>query len=493
MQLITNSLADNASKQGVNTLAANLAVLQATPFNTARVRHALKNLCFYPTGIPILKALLDLLEKELQSQTTCFKLLCFHIIRHSRFGRDVPASPEVLAELARQVTMFKKPPKNPLLLLRVLFHLSRFSSIGERTLVKALVAIFTHDPSSSGEKKRRSTIRSTDLKLLFEAIDLCLDAESYLLGQVIYDVDVQHSIANLYPHFPQDNRRQFVRILGVLPAAPNRLVEMLANDDFFGHSPFAVDYLVANDAPYAALLQSRLETPASDTLSLLQLRLLEKEGPTERLLESISRGLVENRTFATVLPLLNFLVIRPFGAIHAGALRSLYVAAGDVNDLLAFHAVLCLALFTDEHQWIAKSMRQLLSAATFTRRRALIQIAVRGFTRALASPAVLPMFWTMVDLLLGKFEQAVDPVTFSALVKKLVEGGRGDELLQHAQQILKGLPLVESAVILFHAASVARAAASSEANAAFMKFVRSYIESAGPLLISFYNTALNSD
>jgi hypothetical protein len=223
------------------------------------------------------------------------------------------------------------------------------------------------------------------------------------------------------------------------------------------------------------------------------LRLLEKEGPTERLLESISRCIIESRTFGTVLPLLNFLVAKPLDPIHPATLRSLYVVAGDANVLFAFHGVLCLALLSDEHQWIVSSVRGLLRKATFTQRRALIQIAVRAFARALAAPAVIPMLWMIVDLLLGKFAEAVDPVAFNGLVIRLVEAGRGDEILQHAQQILKGLPLIESAVILFHAASVAKASASREANTAFMECVRTYLESAGPLLTSFYNMALNSD
>jgi hypothetical protein len=184
MDLITSPLADHSSKEGINTLAANLAVLQTVPVNTQRVRHTLKNLCFYPPQIPLLKCLFRLFMGELRAQTTCFRLLCFHIIRHSNFMSESPPPPGLVEELSSIVTNVKKPPKNQHLFLRVLFAICA-SPTDFSSLASAVVTILEHDPNAGTDRRRRQSVRAAgvaDLRMACEVIDLCLGAEGFKFG-----------------------------------------------------------------------------------------------------------------------------------------------------------------------------------------------------------------------------------------------------------------------------------------------------------------------
>jgi hypothetical protein len=63
------------------------------------------------------------------------------------------------------------------------------------------------------------------------------------------------------------------------------------------------------------------------------------EGPTDRVLVSLVRSL-PNRSWAAILPLLNFLIKRPRVCIERPAIDALYDLVGGRNALLAVNSLM---------------------------------------------------------------------------------------------------------------------------------------------------------
>jgi hypothetical protein len=240
----------------------------------------------------------------------------------------------------------------------------------------------------------------------------------------------------------------------------------------------------------AAVLNGNLEKENAESISLLQLRLVESAGPSDRLLASLNRCAGDGSS-STVVPLLGFLIRRPKVELAAPALTSLYRLAGDSNRLLALHALTCLSLLTEEGEWLRKSVITILKSAGLPQRVSMVKILLKAWETAIAHEEVRGFFWDLFVELLVRFGETIDSSAMINVVHKIVEIGEVDEFLKAATRVLERIPSTETIMLLIFCAREVRENASRDALSEFLNVLQPTINVADLLLRSFYHTTFN--
>jgi hypothetical protein len=382
---------------------------------------ALRDLVFYEPTLPVARSLVDLFIVDMKAPTKAFRLLCFHLIAHSKLAPLAPRFDDLVCELKALALNFKDPIKLNHFYVRVLFHLCIASAAYSELLIAALERILSKNPSSEKPKKKKQKkakeARAAIQRAIDEAIDLLIELapNSDLFGRLLSRRKVLIRIALLFPTLTVEYKQRFVRFWGFVSAVPVAILELVAPDTQLCQGPSTVALMSHSRERFAEPIARLLAGPPLPALSLLQLRLVEMEGPTDRVLASLVRSLPD-RNWAAILALLNFLIKRPRVTLDRPAMDSLYGLVGGRNVLLAVNSLMCLSLLTEEFEWIATKIVQLLKDEPFTRRCAIVDLILDRWTAAIGHDEVRRLFWRILERLLEKFGDAIDTATFVALV-----------------------------------------------------------------------------
>jgi hypothetical protein len=491
--VIASPLAIAQTKDGIETMAQIVSNLSPSMAGD-KLRHTLKNLFFYAPSLQIFNPLLELLKLELKKQTKCFKLLCFHVISHSKLATSAAAAPELATELSKTVTAFVKPHKESPQMLRVFFALASNLPQLYPLLVETLTTILTMDISDAYEKKKKvnSHVRETLSKLLTEAI--CLLGELPKFDETVVgflqNKSIPPAIAAISKHLSTESKHQLAMFVGRLQTPPPILLELFEKDDKqILQTPFGVSLLVNNREKFKEVITTNLSAAKGGTLSLLIMRLLEAEGPSDRLSSPIVKEIASKR-FTAILPLVEFLKQRPKIVIDEDSMFALYSLSSSDHGLVGFYGLLALSFLTEELDWICGSVCGYLRSVPYTRRGALIRTLFVTWTTAIEHPEILPVFWALFEKTLLFFGDSIDSATFSKLVQRLAEIGASNDFLQLAILTLKKLPQSETAVHLIQGASVVRENASSEMFSLFVQSAKEFAVNTGPVVMWLCDTIL---
>jgi hypothetical protein len=361
-------------------------------------------------------------------------------------------------------------------------------------LIDTLTKILTMDISDAYEKKKKVSThdRETLSKLLCETICLLEDLPNFdeTVGKLLQNKAVPTAIAALFGHLSIELKNQLALFVGRLTEPPTVLLELFEKDDKgILQTPFAVSLLVNNRERFKDTIMANLTTAKSGDAGLLIMRLLEAEGPSDRLIQPILKG-ISSKRFCAILPLVEFLKQRPKIVIDEDGLFALYSLSSSDNGLLGFYGLIALSFLTEELDWICGSVCGCLRSVPYMRRSALVRTLLGTWTTAIEHPEILMVFWALLEKILLFFGDSIDSATFSKLVEKLAQIGASNDFLELGVLTLKKLPQSETAVHLILAASLVRQSATPEMFNLFVQTAKEFAVNTGPVVTWLCDTIL---
>jgi hypothetical protein len=341
------------------------------------------------------------------------------------------------------------------------------------------------------KKKVSSRVREILADLIHEAIALLGELPTFdiTIKRLFENEGVAQGLVSIYPRLPKELKQQLVLFIGRIRPVPPALLEVFTEDKASLQTHYAVSVLVNNSEKYKDVIDANLTGKTSGALSLLILRLLESEGPSDRLVGPILKGLPTRRCCA-IFPFVELLKNRPKIVVDEEGLIALYSQVSREHDLLTLYSLLALSFLTDELDWICGAFCGYLRGLTYTTRCALLKTIFATWTAAIEHHEVIMVFWALFEKMLLFFGDAIGSAPYAILVQKIAAIGAADDFLTLGTLTLTKLPSHETAIHLIHGASVVRPSASPQVFEKFVQAAKTFAESAGPILVWTCETML---
>lgn len=496
MRIMTSPLAQQCQKKDTFETLSQIRSSLSSGGSKKKIRHSLKNLCFYNPWLQTFSPLLSLFKSEIKDQSVCFRLLAFHVINHAPLIPDAPDVVDVVSSLEPVIVDFSKPAKRADMLFRVFFHLCKFSKEQHDRLVNVLSKILSIDMSFAFKKKKKSLVGGKVLTsipdLIHESTMLLNDLPDLVENgrKLMENPNVVRGLQDIFKAMERRSKIQILLFVSKVVSSPMPLRELCLVDETLTKSMFAIDVLVSARDQFQEQINSILEKQAGAGLTLLLTRLIEVEGPSERIEKSLLRLIAGSDEAAILVPLLKFLVAKPMTPLGDEGLHSLYMFAEGNDQLTAFYALMCIALVNkDERDWIVSFFSKLIEKLPYTQRCAVTDVFLTHWKEAITFECVWPIFFSLLRILLVYYGDSVGTAGYADVVNRIVAVGATQGLIYLSVHVLNSLPSMESVMLILYSAGVMKTQNPPNFGE-FQQVVERFVQTAGPALASFYESTL---
>ena len=496
MKIMTSPLAQQSQKKDTFETLSQIRSSLSSGGSKKKIRHSLKNLCFYNPWLQTFSPLLALFKSEIKDQSDCFRLLVFHVINHAPLIPDAPDVVDVVSSLEPVILDFSKPSKRADMLFRVFFHLCKFSREQHERLLNVLAKILSIDMSFAFKKKKKSIVGGK----VFTSIPDLIHESTMLLNdlpdlvengrKLLSDPKVVQGLQDIFKAMERRAKIQILLFVSKVHTSPVQLRDLCLVDETLTKAPFAIDVLVSDRERFQEQINSILEKKSGAGLMLLLTRLVDVEGPSERIEKTLLNLLVGSDEAAVLVPLLKFLVKKPMIQMPDECLHSLYMFAEDNDHVKAFHALMCIALVKNEREWIQSFFSKLIEKLPYTQRCAVIDVFLSYWMEAITFESVQPIFFTLLQTVLVYYGDSVGTTAYAAIVRKILAVGAGRGLISVSIHVLNSLPQIESVMLVLYSAGVMRSTINPTEFGEFWAVMERFRQTAGPALASFYESTL---
>lgn len=457
-----------------------------------KLRHSLKNLCFYKPSPNFLNSLVGIMKRELANPTRCFKLTCFHLISHSFLASTNQQVPSLLDALAKYLTG-KEIGKNADLVYRVYFTLSSNIPSYHQNLIETTAAILSIPPMEDMMSQKKSIFGketiSTKEPLVKEVCASLVDLPDFENNapKLLTD-DIVTKLEELIKVLPQQSKNHVMHFLGRMEKTPEKL-QNLMTEKAISPNFLTVQYVAKNKDAYSELITSTLQDESKDSYTLKYALCV--EGSQEQAL--IDSLLTKMKVSANcLLPLIELKTKYPATNIDR-VLSTLYVATSDVNPTNAFLAFNIL-LFTDieKKEWLTTTFRLVFSKFAPDQRAASMKRLYTTWKSLMTSDEVFKRIVSPVlTIVLCEYYDAIEAESFQDFIKFLCEKQIANAFLEMGFTILTMLPPNDTVIYLFYGASLVASTATATAFNAFKSKAELFLQSADPSLKGIYNTLIH--
>ncbi|KAH0790087.1 hypothetical protein GPJ56_005982 [Histomonas meleagridis] len=491
-RIINNSLTE--SKNTIDSLPIIINSLSpSSPLK--KIRHALKNLCYYPISSQAIGPLVELFRRELKDHTKIFNLLCFHLINHASIGS--PAIANLVALLPKEFEQQKKPSKHIPELYRVFFYLCFYSPQCHQLLIETVSKILSmaNTVYSSIQKKGKKSKKSSPyIPLFHQVINTLLDLPSFETTSVkLFSCEeVLTGFVSIYRNSTITDQIACLNFLSHIPTLPTTLLDLFNDNEQSFKSSFMVDFAVNNKEHFESVIDEILKTEPSNQLRLLQLR-LSKQGCTSlHLQESLLRTFQPTASY--LLPLLSFLEnsnsrIEP----TKDFLESLYIVCGLPNEQISLLGFMCICFFSEELDWIEQTFVEIINRQILPQKISMISFCIKSWTNSLSYyEQNLPFIKRLFSIVMEKFGECISRKVFTEFVNKFVEINKADELLKIFHNTLLKLNDSETVIYTFYGASLIWNFCENIKFEEFLKDANGYIENADQAIKLVFDITLKN-
>jgi hypothetical protein len=328
--------------------------------------------------------------------------------------------------------------------------------------------------------------------LVFEAVSLLLDLPDFdeNIGTLLANESVSKCLFEYFRYLPEEDRDRFFVFLSRLVTLPEALKPLLGvpPEDIWGDKSHLVPVIVKYRDEFPAVMAALLNTTDPGTRALAQVRILDAAPKFDLVYDSVIASM-ENRNFATVIPLFRALIKRSGLSLKESDVLGLYALAEGGNDLLGFYSFCCLSMITDDRVWARGYLIEFMDKLRWITRRNVAQILLRSW---IGKDKLNDVFWVLFRVLVERFPDSVDDVLYVELIRSLVSRGLVDEFLSMTEGIMEGRPHQEAVILLLMGLGHVKGLADGPLWAGVMDRMKRYIDDGGPLLARFCEMVLGA-
>ena len=455
-----------------------------------KLRHSLKNLCFYKPTSNFLNSLTEILKREMKDPTKCFKLVCYHLISHSFLAQTSQNVPPLLDHISKYLNG-KDINEDADLIFRVYFHLSAYIPSYHQNLIETISHLLSIPPKEITKSTKKGIFGKETTSplepLVREVIALLVDLPDFEINapKLLTD-DLVEKLVALQAILPQPSKEHLLHFLGRLPTIPPSLQCLLSTKSIT--SLETVGYIAKCKDQYTELITSTVADEKSPVAAALKYELAKLGCNDQFLVDAILNKFKGD--FNSMMPLFE-LKIRSVEIPIDSVATTLYVTTSNTNITLAFLAYSLLVFHNTDKKWLYEMFKNLSASFQPEIRTASLQrlaVVWKAFikTEEDFKNLVVPMLITI----LREYTDAVDPKAYECFVKSIAEKGLSNAYLETCYSMLDNLPSVDTVIYLFYSASLLQATASPAAFQAFKTKAENYLLSADPSLQPVYKTLI---
>lgn len=446
-------------KSNFETINQIIACLQNKSSGAQQIRHSLKNLCFLQPSPIILPSLIDLLIKNIFQQSNYFKLLCFHLVNHSRFLRSI-SKPNQLFETIESVLLNKKQIKYSYLILRVYYYFSLH--LPNPNLSFTFTHILSADITRINEKRRKSLMKLDMnipiIELIHEAISL-LPSLPLPHSTIVSILTNEMVIKGILTDFIAFEKEWKIRILTSLTPiiVPEILFELLPTtfSDIFQFQ--IVDFIVLNSDKFDRHIKQALSShkiPKPETFSLLEFLIASKKYNeySQILLSSVLSSIInDNASSGDLCTALKILERNPNYSLPQITSFSLFHICNSNDPTKSSFAFSCLSLISDEIEWLQNELETLLSRYSFVFKQSLVSLLLSAWTNSMNFTNMLPQSVFPLLIILLKNSELIDTNLFNCFLMEIIRSKKIKEMLKQTKEVLDGRPTAETVILMAQA------------------------------------------
>lgn len=458
-------------------------------------RNSLKLLCFHSPTPQTCGIILDLFKEEFKTKTECFPLLCYHLINHISFAVSQPQIHEVMDLLSQNlISVGKKPSKRLFNFYRIYFYLCSYLPNHHDMLIQIITKILiTTVDRNKDIFKPVVDLQNQCIQLLVELPNFEQTATDILASPGVID-----GIIKIYSTSPdRSTKLNLINFLARISSTcknlkvPSGIIDVINPKDPLIETAEIADFLIYNQNRFKSELLDLIGKKMAPSTRLIQYKMVELEGPSESLIESITSQL--DTSESSLMPLLRLLEKSPRGIVDPGIVEVLYQACQNSSSTVAIIAFICICYISDELEWIIKYFHQTMTKFPYTARSAVVKMLLQSWTVALNDPDGNKTFvLTLFESLLMKYGDCIDQGVFASFLEKVQLANCSDDFLKVFSNTLNKLPATESVIYILFGASMIQDFAEPETVLEFQNAAKEYMVSSGPGLRSFYRMALQA-
>ena len=492
MIIISNNNLISDSKNPVDSLPVIIDSLAPTN-STKKIRHALKNLCYYPPTTQAISPLIELFTKEIKERSKIFYLVCYNMINHARLAQ--PSLNHLATLITKEFDIQKKQPKGLPDLFRVFFYICFYTqqnNILLDTIIKLCenaTKIYSEEKKKNKKNKKPSQYNQLFLEMirLFPSLPDFDNSVNYLFQN---EKNIINGLIDIYSNQCNTTKLSILQFLGMVKNIPMALIDLIKNDDNVINGSFVMNYIVNNKEIFGDLINKILASDNSKQLSLLQYKMTYMYGTSQDLFNSLVRTVQPSASY--FFTLLLYLEKSPRVKVPDDLLKMLYSICESSNIQVAVQAFMCICLLTDELDWLEITFINLIEKLTFAEKCSFSSFCLKSWSKSINfAETNLPFIKRLFSILMYQYGETLNHLDFIDFCNKFVENN-SDELIQILYNTLEKLPSSETVIYIFFGASIARKFCKPEYFEKFLSLSNEYMQTAGYSMKFIYKMTITN-
>lgn len=491
--LITGENATTLKHQ--STIEAITSITQSlnNPKEPAKkLRHSLKNLCFYSPEPNYIGPLCEILMREMEEETKCFKLTCFHLISHSQFVQTSARVPELLKKISISFMANKFTEQAPFL-FRVLFFLGSKLDKCIDLLSDTIIHILSMPPKEITKVSKKGLFGKETTSplepLVHEVVTLLVDLPDFdnVTAKILNSEGMSKKLAGIYQILPPLFKQRLIHFLGRVAKLPDDLVKIAKPEDFTNF--LTLQFLARHRTAYPEVENSILEKGGFYSEALLFA--IANLGTNEpKVIERILN--LKGDSFSTCISMILVKKHNPETSF-AFVAKKLYVLTKHSNPTIAFSAIKILISPEIDQEWLESSFKSVLDNFNpMMRRKSFAGLAniLNVMTTSDNEEAFTKHILPLIQIILQYYVDLVSEKPYESFIKGIAEKGHAKLFLAMAVQLLAALPDIDSVIYIFYAASLLENHTEPDVFNSFKVKAQEYLSNSDPSLNTVYRTLI---
>lgn len=460
---------------------------------TKKLRHSLKNLCFFSPEQKFIDPLCGILLSEMIEETKCFKLACFHLISHAHYAHTTPKVPKVLEKIS-QVLTSKKITDQAAFLYRVLFFLGSRLDTHIDLVINTTISLLS-TPASEITKVQKKGIFGKETvspfePLIHEVISLLVDLPKFeKTSQMVLSADgIPKKLLELYKMSPLIYKQRILHFLGRLNNIPDVLNKIGTKEDF--SSLITLQFLSKHRDCYPEVETAIFSQVNSDSYAFYLYLLAQDKLSDHKIMEKIMT--MKGESFSVFLSWLSVKSWSPERSF-ANVAQRLYVATTNNNPTIALTALKILISPETDQDWFQSSLKSILDRFNATmKRRSFGSFAnmLSVMCKVDAQEEFERNYLPIVSIVFRNYIDMVTEAPFENFMRNIAEKRLSRQFFGMAVQLLSEVPAVDTVIYIFYGAALLENYSEPEIFEAFKGRAEKYLQSADPSLKTVYNTLI---
>lgn len=424
-------------------------VFESHLLSPKKIRHALKDLCFYSPTPKMVAPLISILHRELISPSKCIKLVCYHVITHSSFIQATSHLFDLMNALTNAIKECKI--KQIRSVAKVFYTISSIHPIFNVHNIEAVKNTISSTRLRDAVKaKNMSNFHKPELQLIIETLHSLkeIPGGEEAFRNIFKTTNSQDCFKTIY----KEANIRYKQLIVETISRSNYLNEIFSSivnldDKVVLYDARCIGFMMINYDNYEEKINELLKRSPFPYVKLLQLKMCEANVLTPNLYDSITKNIISNDLF--LLPLHYYLQKSPRMTYSPEMIHKVYKSTNENNISVAFLSFLCIHLMIDANEWLCGVLEELFIRMNTEQKTTAISMLLNTWANVINYQDDFErLVVTMLKLIFIKYGSFINPRSLDHFLSKIIENNLCDKYIKLMIKILKKTKEIDSIIFI---------------------------------------------